>query len=60
MVEISDFVMEQRNACPELLGFWTSFHRQVFYELEHTTFRKLDLFPISGVGGGRHLLSCVP
>jgi hypothetical protein len=34
-------------------------HRQVFYKLEDTTFRKLDLFPSSGEGG-RHLLCWVP
>jgi hypothetical protein len=27
------------------------FHRPVFYELENTMFRKLDMFPSSGVGG---------
>jgi hypothetical protein len=36
----------------KLLDF---FHRPDFYKPENTTFRKLDLFPSSGVGG-RHLL----
>jgi hypothetical protein len=29
------------------------FHRPEFYKLENTTFRKLYLFPSSGVVGGR-------
>jgi hypothetical protein len=33
------------------------FQRPVFWRLEHTTFRKLDLFPSSGEGGRGHLLS---
>jgi hypothetical protein len=32
-------------------GFLDFFHRPVFWKLENTTFRKLDLFPSSGVGG---------
>jgi hypothetical protein len=32
-------------------GFLDFFHRPVFYRLENTTFRKLDLFPSSGEGG---------
>jgi hypothetical protein len=36
-------------------------HRPVFEKLENTTFRKLDLFPSTGEGGGEiHLLSWVP
>jgi hypothetical protein len=34
------------------------FLRPVFQKLENTTFRKLDLFPYSGVWG-RHLLSWI-
>jgi hypothetical protein len=29
-------------------------HRPDFYKQENTTFRKLDLFPSSGVGGGTY------
>jgi hypothetical protein len=32
----------------ELLGFLDFFHRPVFYKIENTMFRKLDLFPSSG------------
>jgi hypothetical protein len=36
-------------------GFLDLVHRPEFYKQENTTFRKLDLFPSSGEGGG-HLL----
>jgi hypothetical protein len=36
-------------------GFLDFVHRPEFYKQENTTFRKLDLFPSSGEGGG-HLL----
>jgi hypothetical protein len=32
-------------------------HHPVFYKLENTTFRKLDLFPPSGKGEGEELSS---
>jgi hypothetical protein len=32
------------------LFFFYFIHRPVFYKLENTTFRKLDLFPSSGEG----------
>jgi hypothetical protein len=35
------------------------FHCPVFYRIENTTFRKLDLFPSSDEKG-RHLLSWAP
>jgi hypothetical protein len=36
-------------------------HRPVFWKLENTTFRKMDLFPSSGEGGGgSHLRRWVP
>jgi hypothetical protein len=31
-------------------GFLDYFRRPVFYKIENTTFRKLDLFPSSGEG----------
>jgi hypothetical protein len=34
-----------------ITGFLEFVHRPVFYKLENTTFRKLDLFPSSGEGG---------
>jgi hypothetical protein len=36
-------------------GFLDFVHCPEFYKQENTTFRKLDLFPSSGEGGG-HLL----
>jgi hypothetical protein len=50
----------------ELLSFWTLSIVQCSKKLENTTFRKLDLFPSSGRGGGgsvtplqlRHGLCC--
>jgi hypothetical protein len=33
-----------------ITGFLDFVHRQVFYKLENTTFRKLDVFPSSGEG----------
>jgi hypothetical protein len=35
----------------ELLDFWSFVHRPVFWKLESTTFRKLDLIPSTGEGG---------
>jgi hypothetical protein len=55
-------VAKNTNATTEELritGFFGLFHRLVFWRLENTTFRKLDLFPSSGERG-RHLLSWVP
>jgi hypothetical protein len=37
----------------ELLSFWTLFIVQYSKKLENTAFRKLDVFPSSGRGGGR-------
>jgi hypothetical protein len=36
----------------ELISFWTLSIVQYSKKLENTTFRKLDLFPSSGHGGG--------
>jgi hypothetical protein len=36
-----------------ITGFSDFFHRPVFWKLENTTFRKLDLFPSSDDGGGK-------
>jgi hypothetical protein len=33
-----------------ITGFLDFFHRPIFYRVENTTFRKLDLFPSSGEG----------
>jgi hypothetical protein len=44
----------------ELLSFWTLSIVQYYKKLENATFRKLDLFPSSGQGGGEHLVSWVP
>jgi hypothetical protein len=41
-----------------IIGFLDVFHLPVFWRIENTTFRKLNLFPTSGEGG-RHLLSWV-
>jgi hypothetical protein len=35
-----------------IAGFLDFVHRPVFQKIENTTFRKLDLFPSSGEGGG--------
>jgi hypothetical protein len=35
-------------------GFLDFVHRPEFYKQENTTFRKLDLFPSSGEGGGTY------
>jgi hypothetical protein len=35
-----------------ITGFLDFVHRPEFYKQENTTFRKLDLFPSSGEGGG--------
>jgi hypothetical protein len=51
--------LSNADILPELLGFLDFFHHPDFQELENTTFRKLDLFPSSGVGEGKHL-SWVP
>jgi hypothetical protein len=36
-----------------ITGILDFFHRPVFYKIENTTFRKLDLFPSSSEGGKR-------
>jgi hypothetical protein len=38
---------------PWITGFFGLFHCPVFYRLENTTFRKLDLCPYSGERGGK-------
>jgi hypothetical protein len=43
----------------ELLGFWALSIVRYSIELENTTFRKVDLFPSSGVRVGRHLILCI-
>jgi hypothetical protein len=43
-----------------ITGFLDFFHRPVFYRIENTTFRKLDLFPSSGEGEGEEAHSPGP
>jgi hypothetical protein len=43
----------ERPSQIRITGFLDFLHRPVFQRLENTTFRKLDLFPSSGVGGGK-------
>jgi hypothetical protein len=44
---------ESKTVYSELLSFWTLSIVQYSKNLENTTFRKMNLFPVSGwVGGG--------
>jgi hypothetical protein len=49
MVEWLNFVDESTMQF-RITSFSDFVHRPVFYKLENTTFRKLDLFPSSGEG----------
>jgi hypothetical protein len=62
--QLSDSAQEEEEVHPK--GFWRwcvtliiikildFVQRPDFYKPENTTFRKLDLFPSSGVGGGTY------
>jgi hypothetical protein len=52
---LSDFLpfnISDNNFVLITTGFLDFAHRPEFYKQENTTFRKLDLFPSSGEGGG--------
>jgi hypothetical protein len=57
---LSSVLHNYKSLHTELLVFLDIFHRPAFFWSTNTTFRKLDLFPSSGEGGRRHLLSWAP
>jgi hypothetical protein len=53
------WMCEANELQSKLMGFWTVSIVRDSKRLETTMFRKLDLFPSSGAGGG-HLLNWIP